>query len=264
MIVMVMLGLLRKASELVTERIGLLHGGQDRAARDLAPGRRNERRAGIVLTKDRNRIGKTGIRDAIGMRKDDASGVLDLIAEELTEVFHIHLAFSGVNDRRCGVKDDLIRADVANGTDNVTELTDTRRLDQNTVGRKLCEHLFKCVAEIADEAAADAAGIHFGDLDARVAHKAAVDADLSELVFDQNELFAVIRLCNQLFDQGRFTCTEKARKNVNFRHFSCPLYKTNFILKYYIPEPTSCQAKKADSGISLTDFQRKITEKARV
>ena len=86
---------------------------------------------------------------------------------------------------------------------------------------KLCQHLLQRVGKVAHEAAADAAGVHLVDLYAGVLEEAAVDGDLTELVFDQHDLFARVRLGDQLFDQRGFTGTQKAGENINFRYLFC-------------------------------------------
>src|SRR5699024_2219451 len=45
--------------------------------------------------------------------------------------------------------------------------------------------------------------------------KAAVDADLAELVLDQHHLLPLEGLTDQLFDQSRFACAQKAGKNID-------------------------------------------------
>ena len=61
------------------------------------------------------------------------------------------------------------------------------------------QHLPQRLAEVAHQGAADAAGVHLGDLDAGVLEKAAVNADLTELIFDQNDLLRLRRLPPAVF-----------------------------------------------------------------
>ena len=82
----------------------------------------------------------------------------------------------------------------------------------------LVQHFFERLTEIAHEAAANAAGIHLGHFDAGFFQKAAVNADFAKLVFNQYQLFALISFFNQLFNERRFACTQKAGKNCNFCH----------------------------------------------
>ena len=223
--VMMVLCFIRKAGKLVAKRFCSLHCGQNGISADLIPRGNDERCTRVALTNDGKGIGKAPVGDAIGMRENDAARVLDLIPKKLAEVFHIHLALPCINDGCLRIQRHIVRANVANGADDVAELSDARRLDQDTIGGKLGKNLAKGLSEIADETAADAARIHLGDLNTRVAHKSAVDANLAEFIFNQNEFFSCVRLADQLFDQGRFSRTEKARKHVNFRHDIRPLYK---------------------------------------
>lgn len=48
-----------------------------------------------------------------------------------------------------------------------------------------------------------------------------VNTDLAEFVFDQHDLFALERFLDELFDQGRFACTQKAGENINFSYLFC-------------------------------------------
>ena len=76
--------------------------------------------------------------------------------------------------------------------------------------------LFQCLAEIAHQGAADAAGVQLVDLNASLTHKAAVNADLAEFVFDQHDLFTLERFLDELFDQGRFCLHPKSRRKYQF------------------------------------------------
>ena len=80
----------------------------------------------------------------------------------------------------------------------------------------LLDDLLQRGGEGADEGAADAAGVHLGDLDARVAQEAAVNGDLAELVLDEDELFVLIALRDELADERGLACSEEAGENVYF------------------------------------------------
>ena len=143
------------------------------------------------------------------MAHDDRTGVGYLVVEELAEILHIHFAFARVHNRGKGVQHDLVAADALHGLDHVRKFTDARGLDQNAIRMELGKYLLQRLAEIAHKAAADAAGIHFGDLNTCVLQKAAVDADLAEFIFDQNQFFALIAVLDQLFDQRGLAGAQK-------------------------------------------------------
>ena len=75
-------------------------------------------------------------------------------------------------------------------------------LDDDAVGGVVGQHLLQGGAEVAHQGAADAAGVHLGDLHTGVLEKTAVDADLAELVFDEDDLLTVEGLVQQLFDES--------------------------------------------------------------
>ena len=83
------------------------------------------------------------------------------------------------------------------------------------------DDLLQVLAEVSHQAAADAAGVQLIDLDAGLSHEAAVDADLAELVLDQDDLLTLESFLNQLFDQRGFTGTQKAGENVDLGLVFC-------------------------------------------
>ena len=62
-------------------------------------------------------------------------------------------------------------------------------------------------------------GVQLIDLNAGLAHEAAVDADLTELVLDQDDLLTLESFLNQLFDQRGFYRHPKSRRKC--RSWSC-------------------------------------------
>ena len=53
---------------------------------------------------------------------------------------------------------------------------------------KLIHNLAQCLSEITNQGAADAARIHFCNVDPGVLQEAAVDSDLAKFILDQNDL----------------------------------------------------------------------------
>jgi len=211
-------GLGLEVLELGRERVAALHRLEDLLAVELCPGRCHDGRGRVFLTQQRHGGVELLGADALGAREDDGARVLDLVVEELAEVFHIHPALVGIDHSREAVEHQLIGLHALHRADDVAELADARGLDEDAVGVKLCQHLLQRVGKVAHEAAADAAGVHLVDLYAGVLEEAAVDGDLTELVFDQHDLFARVRLGNQLFDQRGLAGTEKTGENINFCH----------------------------------------------
>ena len=144
--------------------------------------------------------------------------MLNLIVEKLAEILHIHFSFICVNYRCKAVKSKLFGVNLFNCRNNVAQFSDSRRLDNNTLGRKLNQHLFECLAEVTNQAAADTAGIHLCYLYARLFEETAVDADLTEFIFDKDDFFSAVCLCDKLFNKRSFARAKKARENINFCH----------------------------------------------
>ena len=181
-----------------------LHGGEDGLPGKLAPGGGDDDRAGVVLPKEGQHFRQLRLRHVLGPAQDDGAGALHLVVEELAEVLHVHLRLLGVHHGGEGVQLDIVGVDALHRADDVGELAHARGLDEDPVRRVLGEDLLQRPAEVAHQRAADAAGVHLVHLDARVLHERAVDADLAELVLDQHQLLAFVRLRDQLLDEGGF------------------------------------------------------------
>ena len=222
MIVVVMMlmavSLLGQACQLTFQGIGALHGLQELGTGQILPGGGDDDGGGIVLAEQADGGLDLGGGGGVGMGEDDAAGVLHLIVEKLAEILHIHLALARINNRGKAVQYGPLGGGTLYGADHVGELTHTRRLDQNTVGGILGQHLGQGLAEVAHQGAADTSRVHFVDLNACLGQKASVDADLAEFVLDQHQLLACVGLGDELFDEGGFTGTQKAGENVDFGH----------------------------------------------
>jgi len=80
------------------------------------------------------------------------------------------------------------------GTNDVRKLSNTRGFDQNTVRMVLIQHFLKRLSKIANQGAANATAVHFGHFNSRILHKATINTDLTEFIFNQNKLFANVSL----------------------------------------------------------------------
>ena len=207
-----------------------VHDRDDLGAGQGGPVGGDDGGGGVLLCQQGN-----GGRDLIlagvaGAAQDDAGGMADLIVIELAEVLHIHLDLvdighgdKAVQQHRQGLGHALDRAG------DIAQLADAGRLDEDAVGVVGLNDLFQRLAEIADQTAADAAGVQLVDLNTGLAHKAAVNADLAEFVLDQDDLFARKGFLDELFDKGGLAGTEKAGENVDlgfvFSHNWVPLFR---------------------------------------
>ena len=127
-----------------------------------------------------------------------------LVVEELAEVLHIDLGLGGVDygDKAVELESGGLLLHPLHGGDDVGQLAHAGGLDDDAVGGVVGQYLLQGGAEVAHQGAADAAGVHLGDLHAGVLEKAAVDADLAELVLDEHDLLTVEGLVQQLFDES--------------------------------------------------------------
>ena len=218
MVMMMLVGFLLQLLQLGLQGVLLFHGLQHLCAGQILPGRSDDVGGLIVLTQQSHHILQLLFTHAGGTGQNDAAGMTDLIVEKLTEVLHIHLALVGIGHGGETVEDGLLHLQTLHSADHVGQLTHAGGLDEDAVGMVLLQHLTQCLAEIAHQTAADAAGVHFGDLNAGILQKTAVNADLTEFILDEHQLFALIGFFNELFDQRGLASAQKAGKNINFGH----------------------------------------------
>ncbi len=195
------------------------HGVQDLLTGQGIPCGRNDGRSGVLLAQHGDSGSDLLLAGGLGAAEDDAACVADLVIVELTEVLHIHLDLVHVGHGNEAVQLNIqMLRHTLDGAGHVAQLADARRLDHDAIRVVLLHHLLQGSAEVAHQRAADTACIQLVDLDAGLLQKAAVDADLAELVLDQNDLLARKGLFDELFDEGRLTGTKEAGENINFGH----------------------------------------------
>ena len=207
-----------------------VHDGDDLCAGQDGPVGGDDGGGGVLLGQQGDGGSDLLLTGVAGAAQDDAGRMADLVVIELTEVLHIHLDLVHVGDGNKAVQDDgQILGDALDGAGHVGQLADARRLNEDAVRVVGLDDLLQCLAEITDQAAADAAGVQLIDLNAGLAHEAAVDADLAEFVFDQDDLLTGEGLLDELFDKGGLAGAEEAGENVDFgflfSHSWVPLFK---------------------------------------
>ena len=198
----------------------MLHSRKNVPALQAVPGGGYDNSALVVLTKERNALGNLLVSCALGMRKHDSRRIGNLVVIELTEVLHIHLALVYVSNGGKAVEYCAMLLCSLGSAYNVRKLANARGLDDNSVGSVFLKHLNKRLGKITNQRAADAAGIHLGDLNACIGKEAAVNTDLAKLVLDKHNLLACVGLFNKLLDQRGLACAEEAGKYINFSHKS--------------------------------------------
>ena len=175
----------------------------DLCAGELLPRGGDDLGVVVDLADQLDRGVELALGDVAGTGQDDGAGILDLVLVELLEVLQVDLALAGVDDGNSAA--DLGALDLLDSSHYVRELADTGWLDEDTVRRELVDDFLQRGAEVADEGAADAAGVHLGDLDAGFFQESAVDADLSEFILDEDELLSVVTIGNEFLDESCFS-----------------------------------------------------------
>ena len=196
-----------------------LHSLKKLCAGQLFPRGGNDNRGSIMLFEKRYAICDLLISHLSCVAKHDATCILNLIVKKLAKVLHVHFALVSVNDGGKSVKNSALGVRIFYRLNYVGKLTNARRLDKNAVGSIFVDNLLESNCKVANEGAADTTRVHFVDLNSRLCQESSVDTDLTELVLNKNYFFAVICFFNKFFDKGGLSCTEKARKYVNFSHF---------------------------------------------
>ena len=92
----------------------------------------------------------------------------DLVVVELTKVLHIHLDFAGIGNGCSITQGYIVTGHLFHRTDDIGKLAHTGGLDQNPIGMVGINYLLQRLAKITHQTAANAAGIHLGNMDAGI------------------------------------------------------------------------------------------------
>ena len=173
------------------------------------------------------------LRNSRGTAENYRRRKFNLIAIKLRKILHIHLAFARIDHRGKSIQLHSGDFRFLNGFDNVAELSDSRRFNQNSVGAELFRNLLQGFSEISDKTATDTAGIHLRNLNSRLTKKSSINSYFTELVFDKNKFLTCVSLFYQFFNKRGFSGSEKTGEYINFCQFSFPP-KRHFIISNYL------------------------------
>ena len=203
---LVVLCLLRgQAGQLFLEGILVLHGLQDLLAVQFLPGGGDDGGVGIVLPQQIHSGQEFFLLHPAGTAEDDGGSVFDLVVIKLPKVLHVNLALGGVGHSDEGVQGNVMVVQPLHRTDDVRQLAHARGFNDDAVRVVLEQNLLQRLPKVTHQAAADAAGVHFRDLHPGVLQEPAVDANFTELIFDEHQLFPLVGFLNQFFDQCGFS-----------------------------------------------------------
>ena len=200
-----------------------LHSFQKLSAGQLLPGSCDQGSSLIVLAEKLHSLVQLCLRNAGGTGKNNGRSSFHLIVIELAEVLHIHLDLARIYHSDGIAKLHILAGDLFHCGNDIGELAHTGRLNNHTVGVELLNHLFQRLSEVAHQTAADAAGVHLRNVNAGILQKTAVNANLTKLIFNEDNLLTAVGFLNHLFNQGRFTGAKKTGININFSH-SCDTF----------------------------------------
>ena len=224
MVVVMMLALLcKKSLQLVVKCVLLSHCVSKLLSGELVPLGSYDRRSRVEFSQTLYSVVYLILSKTSSMAEDDTACVCDLVVEELTKILLIHLALLCVNYSCKAVKLHIVSAYVLNSTDNIAELANARGLDEDTAGMIFLQHLLQSLAEISHKTTADTAGIHLSYLDTGILQEASVYTNVTELILDKHQLFALVALVYELLDKGSLTSSKKAGENSYLCHTSALL-----------------------------------------
>ena len=218
--VMFMVMLLDFIHQLLGQVFPALHGREDLRPGELIPGGGENGGFGIFCPQQGDGPVQLVLVDLLGAGKDDGAGVLHLVVEELAEVLHVDLGLGGVHhgDETVQVQVGGLRLDPLHGGNDIGELAYAGGLNDDAGGGVVGQHLLQGRAEVTHQGAADAPGVHLGDLYPGVLEEAAVDADFAKFVLNQDDLFTLEGLIQQFLDQRGLSRAQKSGDNVDFGH----------------------------------------------
>ena len=196
------------------------HGFHNLRACQLIPGGCDNGGGYIMLPEHNNGSIQFLLGNTVSTGQNDGTGSFNLVIIELTEVLHIDLHLTGIHHGNGTIQHDIVVGDLFYGGNNIGQLAYAGWFDYDTVGVIFSNHLGQRLAEITHQAAADAAGIHFGNVNTCILQETAVNTDFTKFVFNQHQLLSCIALRNHFLDQGCFAGTQEAGVYINLCHLS--------------------------------------------
>ncbi len=202
---MVMMVFLFQPGQLSSQCCLTLHCLQQLRTGQLVPGRGDDGSMVIMLPQHGHCSIQLLLRNRIGPGEDDGGGSFDLVIVELAKVLHVYLYLAGVHNRHGIAQRHFCARHLLGSSDHIRQLAHAGGFNDDPVGVILADDLLQSLAKVAHQRAADTAGVHFGNVDTGLLQKTAVDADLTELIFNQDQLLAGIGLLDHLLDERGFS-----------------------------------------------------------
>ena len=213
-----------------------LHGIHNLTAGQFVPGSGDQRGICIMLPQQYHSAIQLSLGNGIGTGQNNCSSGFDLVVVELTKVLHIHLDLAGISHCHSIAQHHIFTDYLLHSRHHIGQLANTGRLDDDAIRMIPFDDFRQSLTKIAHQAATDAAGVHFSDIDTCILQEAAVDTDLAELIFNEHQLLPAVSLLDHFLNQGCLASAQKAGINVNNSHCKHLLIKV-FALLYHLYFP---------------------------
>jgi hypothetical protein len=217
-LLVMMVVLMDQIGQLVGQGRLTFHSFHQLCTGKLIPGGGNQGGRGVVLTQQLHGSIQLLLGDGIRPGQNDGGSGFDLVIVELAKVLGVDFNLTGVSHGNCIAEGNFVVCNLLDSGNHIGQLAYTGGLDDYTVRMELGDDLLQSFAEIADERTADAAGVHFGDVDAGILQKAAVNANFTKFVFNEHQILTLVSLLDHFFDKGGFAGTKKAGIDIDFSH----------------------------------------------
>ena len=257
MVVMVMMLL----HQIPSRSILSLHSIHDLVAGQFVPGRGDQGSGGIMLPQQGHSSIQLCLCNGICAGQNNGGGRFDLIVVELTKVLHVNLYLAGIHHRNGIAQHHILARDLFHRSDHIRQLAHAGGLDDDPIRMVTLNHLSKGLAEITHQTAANAAGIHLGDVNTGILQETSVNTDLAKLILDEHQLLTAVSLLNHLLDQGRFAGTQKTGINIDDSHCKHLLFQISGILYHYFSFITRDFSKQLLSIIATCDILIMVKQK---
>ena len=181
---MFVLGFFEQVLQCRIQCFRLIHCSQQLFSAQLFPVCCYDWSSGVQGTQTLYAIFQLGFCQTSGMAQNQAACMFNLIVEEFAEVLLIHLALLCIDNRCEAFQMNFCIVQVLDSTDDIAQLANARRFNQNPVWMILIQYLLQSIAEITNQTTANAARVHFCDIHASILQETAVNSDFAKFIFN--------------------------------------------------------------------------------
>ena len=184
--------------QICSNRSFSFHSMQQLLTGKLIPGRSNDYSIGITLAQQLHSLIQFIMGNDVRAGKNNDICGFHLVIVELTKVLHINLNLTGIHNSNAEAQ--LHTFNLIYSGDYIGQFANTGGLNKHTVRMIILNHLCQSLTKISHKRAANASGVHLGNIDTRILQKTAVNADLTEFVLNENQFLPTVAFLNHLFN----------------------------------------------------------------